>query len=186
LQKAENELSKLTPEDAVGGHEHAGGITKPLGHREETADWLNRAKNLWGEFARGGCWQYYANDKRPGSLAKKTDNLQSRLISKLEEVLEALEKAVREGKITQQQALDAITRIKPKLTRFGPTAQRLLSRSADKLAEKLVRRVLKKVGGAVVRKIPGVGWGFFAYDWYTGGFQHAVNEALWPISELWD
>lgn len=40
-----------------------------------------------------------------------------------------------------------------------------------------------------------VGWGrafkvlapiYFAYDWSQGGLGHAVNEALWPVSELWN
>jgi len=26
---------------------------------------------------------------------------------------------------------------------------------------------------------------FFAYDWTTGGFGHAVDEATWPVSEAW-
>jgi hypothetical protein len=26
---------------------------------------------------------------------------------------------------------------------------------------------------------------YFAYDWSQGGFGHAVDEALWPVSELW-
>jgi hypothetical protein len=26
----------------------------------------------------------------------------------------------------------------------------------------------------------------FIYDWHSGGFIHAANEATWPVSELWD
>ena len=27
---------------------------------------------------------------------------------------------------------------------------------------------------------------FFIYDWYTEDLEHAVDEALWPVSEVWN
>jgi hypothetical protein len=41
----------------------------------------------------------------------------------------------------------------------------------------------KKVGGAVLRKVPCIGWGPIAYDIVMGGPEHALREATWPVSE---
>jgi len=41
----------------------------------------------------------------------------------------------------------------------------------------------KKVGGAVLRKVPFIGWGVVAYDLDTGGPEHALRELTWPLSE---
>ena len=52
--------------------------------------------------------------------------------------------------------------------------------------EKAGQGILKKAAGAAFKKIPVVGITIFGYDWATGAFGHAVNEATWPISELWN
>lgn len=63
--------------------------------------------------------------------------------------------------------------------------QELAEESGEEVVEKVGKKIVKKGLGAVARKIPLIGAGFFAYDWIQGGFGHAVNELAWPISELW-
>lgn len=61
-----------------------------------------------------------------------------------------------------------------------------LSKKAGKKSSKKAGKSLAKKGlGAVTRKVPLVGAMFFLYDWNEGGFGHAVNELVWPLSELW-
>ena len=179
LNKAEKTLSTLTPEDAVGGHRHPRGTTKPLGHCEEAADQLNEAHKLWEEFSKGDCWQYYTDDPRPGALSKKTDHLGKQLESRIKRTVNALEEAVEKGQITPQQAIDVIKRLLPKVQRYGQELVNWLVGMVKKLATKIIKG-----------KVPVVTLAFFAYNWYTGGFSraatNAVNDVLWPISELWD
>lgn len=47
--------------------------------------------------------------------------------------------------------------------------------------KKFMKKAMGKAGRAVKILAPI----FFAYDWSQGGFGHAVDEALWPVSELW-
>jgi RHS repeat-associated protein len=56
----------------------------------------------------------------------------------------------------------------------------------DKAIEKCVKKGAKKTVKAVCTKVPIIGAGFFIYDWSQGGFGHAVDEAVWPASELWN
>jgi len=48
------------------------------------------------------------------------------------------------------------------------------------VAKRIGKKIIKKIGGKL---FPIVGECFFAYDWYKGGFKHAVNEQL-PIPVL--
>jgi hypothetical protein len=43
---------------------------------------------------------------------------------------------------------------------------------------------VKKAAKRVAKVAPVVTVGFFAYDWYTGGPEHAVREATWPFGEF--
>lgn len=63
--------------------------------------------------------------------------------------------------------------------------QEIAEEGGEEVAERLGKKIVKKGLGAVARKIPLIGIGFFAYDWIQGGFGHAVNELAWPVSELW-
>jgi len=49
-----------------------------------------------------------------------------------------------------------------------------------------LRKFGQKLPGFIARKSGILTGVFFVYDWWTGGFGHACNEALWPLSELWD
>lgn len=124
---------------------------------------MNHLKSLWEDFAKGGCWEYYPRGGRAGQLSKQTDNLVKNLLSKIERALEYLQAAIRKGLITAQQAKEALKRLLPHLKRLG-----------------------KKAFKALLKKVPILGWVLIGYDWYTGGFMHAFNEATWPLSELWD
>jgi hypothetical protein len=53
----------------------------------------------------------------------------------------------------------------------------------SKLKNKKVLRYLAKKGFKVILKCGAPV--FFIYDWSTGGFGYAVDEATWPASELW-
>jgi hypothetical protein len=75
-------------------------------------------------------------------------------------------------------------------------AEKMAKEEAEKAAKKATKEAvearIKKVGKrglkAVVSKAGGPVTGvlFFACDWYdTGSFGGAVNEAVWPLSELW-
>jgi hypothetical protein len=60
-------------------------------------------------------------------------------------------------------------------------------KAAQSTGKKVATKLVKKGAGAVLRKVGGpitVGL-FFAVDWYRGGFTNAVNEATWPVSEVW-
>lgn len=48
------------------------------------------------------------------------------------------------------------------------------------------KKLLKKGGGFICRKIPVVAIGFFVYDYTQGGFAHAANELTWPASAIWN
>jgi uncharacterized protein RhaS with RHS repeats len=50
---------------------------------------------------------------------------------------------------------------------------------------KVAKKFVKKAGKAACGKVPVILVGFFAYDWYTTGFVYAVDEATWPVSEIW-
>ena len=65
-------------------------------------------------------------------------------------------------------------------------AEKAAKEAAEKAAEKGAGKIIKKGVGAACRKIPGISVGFFVYDWCNGGVGHAANEALWPVSELWN
>jgi hypothetical protein len=61
--------------------------------------------------------------------------------------------------------------------------------------KKKPKKVSKKKGGSKALRFLGKGARFaakaatpviFVYDWYDKGFTEAANNALWPISELWD
>lgn len=68
-------------------------------------------------------------------------------------------------------------------------SKKSLKKATEELAEeggeKIGKKIVKKGLGAVAKKIPVVGIGFFIYDWVSGGVGHAVNELTWPVSELW-
>lgn len=57
--------------------------------------------------------------------------------------------------------------------------------AAEKAGQSALKRCCKKGLGFAVRKIPICTVVFFCYDSYQGGVGHAVNEAVWPVSELW-
>ncbi|MCW5552483.1 MAG: RHS repeat-associated core domain-containing protein [Verrucomicrobiae bacterium] len=92
--------------------------------------------------------------------------------------------------LTPSEAREFVDRIKKKPD--GPIAaynqgvrdemNKAIKRAARKRA---VAAGAKRIGGAAARKFPVVGAGCFAYDWVNGGFGHAVDEAVWPISEIW-
>ncbi len=166
IKEAHQAISDIIPEeDAKGGHPYmAGGqrkTTQPLGHCEEAAGTVNKLKSLWDEFTRKGCWKQY--QKEAGSLSKRTDNLIEYLKSKIIKTIEYLQKAVHEGRLTVEQAKQAINRLKPHIKRLGI-----------------------KISKAILKKLPIIGWLWFGYEWYTGGFRHAFDEATWPLSELWN
>jgi hypothetical protein len=173
------------PGDALGGYAYRGGTTQPLGHCEEAATWLNRAKNHWEKFSRGDCWRHYKGDKRPGSLSKKTDQLVRDFESKTINLLSTLKRYVLEGQMTPDEAIQALQRILPHIQRYG---QRLLQQIAGLINElsALATRFAKRAGGVALRKVPGVNVIVFIYDWYSGGIGHAFNELLWPVSALWN
>ena len=63
-------------------------------------------------------------------------------------------------------------------------------RAQDKLAkciarEKALKKVCKKAAKSGASKIPVVGLVFFGSDVAHGGLRHAINEQLWPLSEIW-
>jgi RHS repeat-associated protein len=67
-------------------------------------------------------------------------------------------------------------------------AEKAAKKTTNEAAEKGIKKVGKKGLKAVVSKAGGPVTGvlFFAYDWYdTGSFGGAINEAVWPLSELW-
>ena len=47
------------------------------------------------------------------------------------------------------------------------------------------RKLQKKVGKAILKKVPIIGWVLIGADVITLGPKGAFNEAVWPISELW-
>ncbi len=55
-----------------------------------------------------------------------------------------------------------------------------------KTAKKVAKKIAKKGVKTAASKLPIVGVCFFVYDWHEGGFCYAVNEACWPVSELWN
>jgi len=59
-------------------------------------------------------------------------------------------------------------------------------KGGKKTAKRAGKKLAKKALGAVARKFPVLAVGFFAADWASGGFGHAVNELVWPLSELWN
>ncbi|MBI5764011.1 MAG: RHS repeat-associated core domain-containing protein [Planctomycetes bacterium] len=66
------------------------------------------------------------------------------------------------------------------------TEKEVAEKTEETVVKKVVKRVRKRVGKGIASKIvPFIGVGFFAYDWYQGGLGHAVNEATWPVSEIW-
>jgi RHS repeat-associated protein len=69
----------------------------------------------------------------------------------------------------------------------GWLAKRMAQRAAAKAARKqLVKQGLKRTAGLLGKHAgPIVMGAFFLYDWYQGGFGHAVNELAWPASLLW-
>lgn len=58
--------------------------------------------------------------------------------------------------------------------------------AAKALAAAAAEKAVKKTVLTVARKVPGVGQAMFLYDWKQGGFGHACNEALWPVSLIWN
>ncbi|MBI1927085.1 hypothetical protein HYR99_22935, partial [Candidatus Poribacteria bacterium] len=88
---------------------------------------------------------------------------------------EAAEKAAKE-KLAKEAAEKAA---KEKL------AKEAAEKLAKEVAEKGFKGGLKKGARFICRKVPVVLVGFFIWDWASGGFGHAVNEATWPVSEAW-
>jgi hypothetical protein len=87
------------------------------------------------------------------------------------------------GKLTAGQAREFVDKVKsstdPRIKPFlDDLHNRALKQARKKLAQKAVARIAKKAG-------PAVAAGCFIYDWNEGGFIHAVDEAVWPLSELW-
>ncbi len=56
---------------------------------------------------------------------------------------------------------------------------------AKKAAQKGLKGITKKGAGALTKKVPIIGAVFFICDWSEGGFVHAANEVVWPVSEIW-
>jgi RHS repeat-associated protein len=66
-------------------------------------------------------------------------------------------------------------------------AEKAEREAGESLLGRLAKRGAKRGGKALGAKCLGplTMVPFFAYDWYSGGFGHAVNEATWPVSEGW-
>ena len=56
---------------------------------------------------------------------------------------------------------------------------------AAKAGNHLAKKVAKKVGKAILKKVPIMGKVLIGADFITLGPKGAFNEAVWPISELW-
>ena len=54
------------------------------------------------------------------------------------------------------------------------------------IEKKAGTKLIKKGVGFAVKKLPLINVGIFAYVWYQEGFMKAVDDALWPASELWN
>ncbi len=80
-------------------------------------------------------------------------------------------------------------RIRGYLKKVYAKLGRKIPASFDELSEFAMKRLGRKLGTkalqGIVKKLPIIGWVWFGYDWATGGFGHARDEALWPASELW-
>ena len=118
-------------------------------------------------------------------LETKKAALTAQLLSIEQAQREAREKAAKEAREkVEKEAREIVAR------EASEKVQReMLEKGAreggEKIAEKGAGFVAKKGVGFFVRKIPLVFVGTFAWDWWNRGFQGAVDEATWPLSEAW-
>lgn len=67
--------------------------------------------------------------------------------------------------------------------------EKALKEGVEHGAERAAKKAATKAAKLGVKGVPIIGWaiagGIFGWDWYSGGFGHACNELVWPVSEFW-
>ncbi len=123
----------------------------------EIEQWNEALENLWKKYSEGGCSNYAQIRIHAGRLAKLQTQLEKRVAQWLS-----------------------------KLTQLGEDLLRQLVNQLRKNPQ-IWKRVLSLLRRAV-RFVPGLGpiitLILFIYDWYTGGFWHAVKSAIVGFNSL--
>jgi len=99
------------------------------------------------------------------------------------------EKGIRASDLTESQAKAFVNRVlaskDPRILSFLANIYKTMGRSTPRVMKASTRKIARRVGKAIVKKVPIIGWVLIGIDVVTIGPIAAANEALWPISELW-
>lgn len=121
------------------------------GHMNEIEQWLEGIQDRWTDYAEGGCYRFERIRIRAGRLVKMQNLLEKRVAQWLSKL--------------QQLGDNLLKQLVNQLRKNPQIWKRVLS---------LLRRAAKFVPyiGQIITII------LFIYDWYTGGFWHAVKSAV--------